>query len=203
MAGWDDPAHRLDAKRIAELFAEIDWQLGLKRSPGSPPIELLVCGGAALCFQIPERGTGDVDIMYPPMPPELREVIRTLARRNALPPGWMNDALAQFTPYGPDAMSNTLYEGDNLTVRSPDNRYLLGMKIQAARAVDYVDTVWLMADTGLRSASELHKAARTVSDSVGREWTPDRNQRKFVKRSVKLCRRHERAERAAETRRGI
>lgn len=41
MPGWSDPNHRLDAERLAELFREVDWQLGLFRAPGSPPITLI------------------------------------------------------------------------------------------------------------------------------------------------------------------
>ena len=55
MPGWNDPNHRLDAQRLAELFREVDWQLGSLRLPDSPPITLIVCGGAAMCYQLVSR----------------------------------------------------------------------------------------------------------------------------------------------------
>ena len=71
----------------------------------------------------------------------------------------MNDGPAQFADYGLHLAAVTLYEGTHLIVRAPRNEYLLGMKVQAARPEDVDDTVWLMADTGLRAAAELHQAA--------------------------------------------
>ena len=131
MAGWDDPAHRLDARRLEELFRALDWQVGLIVAPGTAPVDLLVCGGAAMCYQIESRGTGDVDIMFPPLP--------------------------------------------------PDNAFLLGMKLNAARAVDTADVVWLMNETDTRSVKELHGAADVVSRSVGRRWKPTWRQRRYIR----------------------
>lgn len=91
MAGWNDPAERLDRPRLQGLFVDIDWQLGKRTPLGEPPVELFVCGGAAMCFHNPDRGTGDVDIMYPSMTPELLEATRTVARRKGLRGDWMND----------------------------------------------------------------------------------------------------------------
>ena len=195
MAGWSDPAHRLDAERLAELFWDVDWQLGLKRQPGSPPTTIIVCGGAAMCYQVGSRGTGDVDVMYPPMPADLREAVRAVGRRRFLERTWMNDGPAQFASYGRRIAAVTLYQGDHLIVSAPTNEYLLGMKVQAARPEDTDDAVWLMADTGLRATDELHRAATEVSQSTGKEWNPDRRRKRFVRRCVRLRRRQDRAHR--------
>ena len=96
MAGWSDPAHRLDAHRLAALFREVDWQLGLLRPPGSAPTTIIVCGGAAMCYQVVSRATGDVDVMYPSMPPELRRAVRTVGKRRLLESSWMNDGSPRF-----------------------------------------------------------------------------------------------------------
>ena len=197
MAGWSDPAHRLDAQRLATLFREVDWQLGLLRQPGSPPTTIMVCGGAAMCYQVVSRATGDVDVMYPSMPPELRQAVRTVGKRRLLESSWMNDGPAQFADYGLHLAAVTLHEGTHLIVRAPRNEYLLGMKVQAARPEDVDDTVWLMADTGLRARAELHQAAADVSRSIGKEWSPDRRRKKFVNTCV---RRHRRQARAARQR---
>ena len=192
MAGWEDPAHRLDGQRIAELFAQVDWQIGLTRPPESERIELAVCGGAAMCYQVAWRGTGDVDVMCPPMPPELREAVRTVARRRGLPADWMNDAASRFARYRMHLATRTLFEGQHIRVRAPDNRYLLGMKVQSRRAVDQEDILWLMKDTGLHRASDLHDAARHVCESTGQVWNPNRAQRRFIKRQARA---HKRAAR--------
>ena len=127
-----------------------------------------------MCHQIAWRGTGDVDIMYPPMPLELSEAVRAVARRRHLGAGWMNDGPAQFAPYGRHVASRTLYTGEHLTVRAPDNRFLLGMKVHAAREDDAADTIWLMNDTGLHRRADLHDMAQVVSGSLGEVWKPSR-----------------------------
>ena len=188
MAGWSDPSDRLDAQRLAELFREVDWQLEGLQAAGTPPLTIVVCGGAAMCYQIAWRGTGDVDIMYPPMPPELSEAVRAVARRRQLSAGGMNDGPAQFASYGRHVASRTLYAGEHLTVRSPDNRFPLGMKVHAAPEDDAADTIWLMNDTGLHRRADLHDMAQVVSGSLGEVWKPSRVQKRFVRR----CRRERR-----------
>ena len=107
----------------------------------------------------------------------------------------LNDGPAQFADYGLHLAAVTLHEGAHLIVRAPRNEYLLGMKVQAARPEDVDDTVWLMADTGLRASAELHQAAADVSRSIGKEWSPDRRRKKFVKTCVRQHRRQARARR--------
>ena len=201
MAGWSDPGHRLDAQRLAELFGEVDWQLATLRAPGTPPLTIVVCGGAAMCYQVTWRGTGDVDIMYPPMPAELREAVRAVARRRHLGVGWMNDGPAQFAPYGRHVASSTLYTGEHLTVCAPDNRYLLGMKVHAAREDDVADTIWLMNDTRLHRRADLYGMARAVSVSLGEAWKPSRVQKGFVRRCVRE--RHRKARLQASSTDGV
>ena len=189
MAGWDDPSHRLDAKRLERLFQELDWQVGLKVRPGSKPFNLIVCGGAAMCYLNPERGTGDVDLMHPKMPAEVRRAAKIVAKRRGLGSGWLNDGPSQFADYSVVVAPNVIYEGAYIRVSVPDNEYLLGMKVHAFRDDDIQDILWLMRDLGLSSAKDLHEAAKKVSLSIGRDWRPARHQRRAARTAARAFRR--------------
>lgn len=97
MAGWNDPAHRLDKTRLVRLFKQLDVHLGIAKSnrpsgsTKSGPLTIVVCGGAAMCFKDPERGTGDIDIIHPRMPPELDEAAREVRKLNNLAHNWINE----------------------------------------------------------------------------------------------------------------
>lgn len=185
MVGWDEPSHRLDAARLEDLFQQLDWQLGLLLPPDSAPLRISICGGAAMCYQITDRGTGYVDIMFPPMPHPLREAARIVARRRGLAADWINDGPAQFADYSKHITSRLIFEGKHIVVKSPSNKYLLGMKLHAARESDRLDVQWLMSDTGLTTTDHLHDVARQVSLSIGQTWQPTAAQSTFVESSVK------------------
>ena len=191
MAGWDDPAHRLDAKRLNELFKQIDFQIGLARAAEATlgsrpePLTVIVCGGAAMCYQIEDRGTGDVDIIYPAMPPELVDAAREVRKRNGLSAQWLNDQPRAFADYGPHAASRALFDGRHIKVMAPSDEYLLGMKVQAARVPDAADVVWLMGTTGLRTKRDLYAAAVKVASSIGTSWKPEAEHRSFAKQCIK------------------
>ena len=189
MAGWDDPAHRLDAERLDGLFAQLDSQAGRLKPPGSGRLDMLICGGAAMCYQIGHRGTGDVDVMFPPLPAWLREAVRVVARRRNVDSGWFNDAVAQTATYQPPAVNRTLFEGDHIKILAPHNKFLLGMKVLAARDEDQEDALWLMQDTGMCSESDLREAALSVSLAAGAPWDPSQRQFAFLQECVMITRR--------------
>lgn len=187
MAGWRDPAHRLDADRLDELFAQLDSQAGLLKPLGTGLMDLLVCGGAAMCYLVGSRGTGDVDVMFPPLPGWLREAIRVVARRRNLDSGWLNDGVAQIVTFQPPTGSRVVFAGDHIRILVPRNEFLLGMKVQAARYEDdQEDVLWLMQDTGMHSESDLLSAASAVSSSPGVIWRPSRKQLAFIQECVRL-----------------
>ena len=187
MAGWDDPAHRLDRTRLEHLFRHLDVQLGIakaNRPAGATPagpLTIVVCGGAAMCYKNPTRGTGDIDIIHPRMPPELAEAARNLRKTHNLHPDWLNDAPQIFADHPPEAASVTLHDGHNLKVKAPDNHYLLGMKLHAARDGDEDDALWLMSDTGTSTRKSLHAAASRVAAATGDTWKPGAAQRDFIR----------------------
>lgn len=192
MAGWKDPEHRLDKTRLIRLFKQLDVHLGIAKAnrpagtTQSGPLTIVVCGGAAMCFKNPERGTGDIDIIYPRMPPELDEAAREVRKLNRLPADWLNDAPQTFADHPFSAASETLHHGPNLIVLSPDDGYLLGMKVQAARRADEGDTLWLMNSTGSTRHRDLKRAAQRVANATATPWKQARVHRAFIKRCVKL-----------------
>lgn len=142
MAGWNEPEHRLDSERLKEMFVSLDSQIGLRRDTAAAgKLDVLACGGAVMCFKIADRGTGDVDIMWPSLPPDVQHAARVVARRRGVDPNWFNDGPARVSPYGPSAISEILYDGEHLRVYAPDNDFLLGMKAHAARAEDRADAL--------------------------------------------------------------
>ena len=181
MAGWEDPEHRLDADRLRELFVSLDSQIGLRRDTSKlGKLDFVICGGAVMCFQLSGRGTGDVDIMYPQLSPDVTEAVRTVARRRGIAPQWFNDGPARFANYGIEFASRLMHEGEHTRFWAPDNSYLLGMKVQAARAEDTEDALWLLNDVGAHTSDELHGCAQRVAESIGSTWEPDEQQAAFV-----------------------
>ena len=181
MAGWDDPTHRLDAERLDELFAQLDFQAGRFKPSGTQRVDLLICGGAAMCYQITHRGTGDVDVMFPPLPAWLREAVRVVARRRGVDPGWFNDGVAQTCTYQPPAADRVIFEGEHIKILAPDNEFLLGMKVLAARDADIEDVLWLMHNTGMQDGQDLHAAAFAASVATGSLWDPSERQIAFIR----------------------
>ena len=191
MAGWDKPEHRLDSERLAELFVSLDSQIGLRRDTSSlGRIDFIACGGAVMCFQVEDRGTGDVDIIHPPLEPTVLEAVRTIARRRGVDPHWFNDAPARSAFYGPELASRVLFEGEHMRVMAPDNDYLLGMKVHASRLEDRPDAIWLIRETQACSAEDIHERARRVSESIGKTWEPSERQTSFVDECLRLAAEH-------------
>lgn len=96
MAGWNEPEHRLDSERLKEMFVSLDSQIGLRRDTAAAgKLDVLACGGAVMCFKIADRGTGDVDIMWPSLPPDVQHAARVVARRRGVDPNWFNDGPAR------------------------------------------------------------------------------------------------------------
>jgi len=56
------------------------------------PIELRICGGAALClWGLSTRMTRDIDVIHPIMDDEVLEIARIVAKELSIPEGWINN----------------------------------------------------------------------------------------------------------------
>ena len=77
------------------------------------------------------RSTVDVDATFLPAA-EVRQAARRVADELGLEPDWLNDGDKAFMP-GNDPDQIAVFEGDNLSVAAASPRYLLAMKLLAAR----------------------------------------------------------------------
>ena len=140
----------LDAQRLGVLFAELDAELAGRREP----IEVLVAGGAALAFKWSDRSTYDVDLIGGDFPADFRRAVATVADRNDLEWNWVNDGGTVGAP-ALEPKPRPLYVGENFAAYSPDDRYLLAMKLFAARNRDFDDAVRLSTETDITSVETM------------------------------------------------
>ena len=140
----------LDVERLRELFAELDAELEGR----DEPVRVLVAGGAALAFRWSGRTTYDVDLLGGDFPADLRLAIAIVAERHNLESDWVN-AGAVVGNAALEPRPQPLYVGRNFQAYSPDDRYLLAMKLFANRERDFDDAVRLSEETGITTADEL------------------------------------------------
>jgi hypothetical protein len=118
----------LDRGGIRRALAALDDELG--RS--GVRAELFVVGGAAMALAYDaRRATVDVDAAFLPAA-EVRQAARRVADELGLEPDWLNDGAKSFMP-GNDPDQISVFEGNNLSVAAASPRYLLAMKLLAAR----------------------------------------------------------------------
>lgn len=93
---------------------------------------LFIVGGAAMAVAYDaRRSTADVDAIFAPSS-EVRQAARMVADRLGLAEDWLNDGAKAFMP-GDDPNRITVFEGEWLQVAAASPRYLLAMKLLAAR----------------------------------------------------------------------
>jgi hypothetical protein len=94
--------------------------------------EVFVVGGAAMALAYDaRRATVDVDAVFVPAA-EVRTAAQRVAEQLGLESDWLNDGAKAFMP-GPDSDRIGVFEGTNLSVAAASPRYLLAMKLLAAR----------------------------------------------------------------------
>ncbi len=95
--------------------------------------ELFLVGGAALAVAYDAtRATRDLDAVFIPTG-TVRQAAAAVAQHRGLTEDWLNDAVKGFLP-GPDPDAQRFYSSDSLIVDVASPRYLLAMKLFAARA---------------------------------------------------------------------
>jgi Nucleotidyltransferase of unknown function (DUF6036) len=116
--------------------------------------ELFLVGGAALAVAYDAtRATRDLDAVFIPTD-VVREAAATVAGHKGLAEDWLNDAVKGFLP-GPDPDAQRFYASDSLIVDVASPRYLLAMKLFAARAeIDAEDIVLLYRQLGFTTVDE-------------------------------------------------
>lgn len=126
----------LDRAGLLRAFGALDTELGR----AGVRAEMFVVGGAAMAVAYDaRRATRDVDAVFVPSS-EIREAARQVARELGLDPDWLNDGAKAFIP-GPDPNRVEVYEGDHLQVAAASPRFLLAMKLLAARVERDTDDI--------------------------------------------------------------
>jgi hypothetical protein len=151
-----------DRNRIIELFETLSAELVERGVRG----EVFLVGGAAMAVAYDaRRATRDVDAVFEPKT-VVYDAARAVGERLALGDGWLNDAVKAFLP-GDDAARRPVFEGAGLQVAVASPRYLLAMKLLAARPEQDADDIRLLMDLcGLVSADE----GLAVIEQAYAEW---------------------------------
>lgn len=141
----------LDRDQILEAFEALADVLHAKGIEG----RVFVVGGAAMALAFDaRRSTRDVDDVFHPKT-ELYEAARRVASDLALPEDWLNDAVKGYVP-GVDPSAIPVFEKPGLAVSAASARFMLAMKLRAARVeLDASDVEFLANLLGLDSAGEV------------------------------------------------
>jgi len=124
--------------------------------------EINICGGAAMTLAYDARdSTYDIDALYKPKD-EMVKIIAEIAEEYGLSGQWLNDDVAMFAKELA-LTSSTYLKLSNLTVEVVDAKYLLAMKLLAARedSQDLHDATILTTHLQIKSVDELHSLIDT------------------------------------------
>jgi hypothetical protein len=126
---------------------------------------MFVVGGAALALALNARRTTlDIDAVFEPKS-EVYSAAREVADRLNLPDDWLNDAVKSYIP-GTDPDALPIFDRPGLTVSAASARFLLAMKLRAARVELDVDDIRFLANLlGLHSAEEVLQVATERYDA--------------------------------------
>lgn len=118
----------LDREGLLRAFRALDEELGRNQIRA----DVFVVGGAAMAMAYDtRRSTSDVDAVFVPTT-EVRAAARRVAERLDLDADWLNDGVKAFVP-GDDPDKSNVFEGAYLQVAAASPRFLLAMKLLAAR----------------------------------------------------------------------
>jgi hypothetical protein len=140
----------LNREQLLQAFQYLDEELGRVGTRA----DVYVVGGAAMAVAYDaRRATVDVDAVFEPSL-EVRHAARRVAERLGLDDDWLNDGAKAFVP-GPDPDRVQVFEAEHLQVAAASPRFMLAMKLLAARVErDQDDIRTLYQLCGFTSASE-------------------------------------------------
>ncbi|CAN5447625.1 hypothetical protein BH23ACT9_BH23ACT9_24680 [soil metagenome] len=135
---------------VLRLLAEVGEELTAKGIEG----RMFVVGGAAMALAFRrDRLTDDIDAVFEPKA-AIYEAARSVAARNRLHDGWLNDAVKGML-LGMDSDATTMPINRGLAIQVASARYLFVMKALSARADrDAADLLALYVACGFRSVEE-------------------------------------------------
>ena len=120
---------------------------------------VFVVGGAAMALAFDARRmTRDIDAVFEPKS-SIYDATREVAERLGLPDDWLNDAVKGFVP-GTDPDALPVFERPGLSVAAASARFLLAMKLRAARVEQDADDIRFLANLlGLHTADAVLQVA--------------------------------------------
>ncbi|MGI8627075.1 MAG: DUF6011 domain-containing protein [Geodermatophilaceae bacterium] len=116
---------------------------------------MFIVGGAAMAFAYnTRRSTRDVDTVFEPKA-AVYDAATAVANRRGIAPDWLNDAANSYLPGpDPDPDKRQTLDRPGLTVDVASPKYLLAMKLLAARDTDIEDIQILYAACGYTTAAQ-------------------------------------------------
>jgi hypothetical protein len=148
----------LDRDGIRTALIALDVELGRSGVRGE-----LFGAAMALAYDA-RRATVDVDATFLPAS-EVRKAAQRVADDLGLEPDWLNDGAKAFMP-GNDPNQVSVFEGNNLSVAAASPRYLLAMKLLAARVDRDQDDIRALYELcGFTSAEEGLRLLETTYPS--------------------------------------
>lgn len=132
---------------------------------------LFVVGGKAMALAYDARSsTRDIDAVFHPKA-EVHSAASRVAERLGLPDDWLNDAVKAYVP-GTDPDDVPVFSRPGLAVAAASARFMLAMKLRAARVEqDVSDIEFLARLLGLTSASQVMSLA---IERYGEKAIPER-----------------------------
>ena len=114
---------------------------------------MYLVGGAAMAVAYDaRRATRDIGAVFAPKDAIYR-MSQEIAQECGLPPNWLNDAVKGFLA-GPDPHALPVLDLPGLRVLAASPRYLLAMKLLAARREDEDDIRFLLTHLGITRVDE-------------------------------------------------
>jgi len=145
----------LDSDAYVALLRQVGDDLRSRRVK----TEIYIFGGAAMSLAgyLADRRSDDLDVRIKSNNAVVVEAANRVARRAGLPSGWLNEAGTSALPRKPDLGQRTVFVHDNLIARAASPRFMLAMKLYAARGGDGTDALVLAQKLSLDQTFELHE----------------------------------------------
>jgi hypothetical protein len=157
----NEPKTTFNRAQLMALLKELAEEL----DTAGVSAQLFVVGGAAIALAYnARRTTADVDGVFEPKAVIYEASKRVAARHIGLSSDWLNDGVkGLLPPGGTQHESQVILDLPGLTVSVPSPRYLLALKVQAARIDRDQDDIRFLAKTlGIASADEVLAIAEAV-----------------------------------------
>lgn len=159
-----------DKEQIERLLNE----LGTELINDGVRAEMFIVGGAAMALAYnTRRATRDIDAVFEPK----QNVYQAAARvgsKYGLPADWLNDSVKGLLP-GADPEQRTYFESPGISISVASPKYLLALKVAAARVDRDTDDIQALAKIcGLSSADEILTATEQIMGERRRVARPQK-----------------------------